>query len=445
MLRFLFLFCLSLLSFAPYAAAKEQPVYVLTLNGVIGPAYADYFKRGLNHANKDNAQLVILELNTPGGLLTTTREMVSDIIQSPVPVAIYVTPSGSHAASAGTFLLYAAHIAAMDEGTNVGAATPIQMGGDPLPRLPDQKKAKPERNKENNDTNLHRKAIEDTSAFIRGIAELRGRNADWAEDAVTQAKSITAKEALQKNVIDFIATNRTDLLKQIDGKNITLKNKETIHLSVHDAEIVVYAPDIRTQFMAIITDPNIAFILMTIGIYGLILEFYNPGSFIPGVIGAICLIIALFSMNVLAINSTGLILIVLGIAFMTGEVFMPSFGILGIGGILAFVFGAGILFDGESMPGIGIDWKVIGTMALIGVLLITVALTFLTKLLKKQLTTGIESMVAQPAEIIEWNQTKGRVRVQGEIWKAFSDKSLPYKHGDKATVAAVRDLSVKII
>ncbi len=294
---------------------SARPVHVLTMKAAVGPAMAGYLEGGIERAQKDNAQLLIVELDTPGGLLTTTRLMVQDIIESPVPIAVWVTPSGAHAASAGTFLVYASHIAAMDQGTNLGAATPIKMGSPMTPPSPAQEPADnpqqentEEGDKTDSETNkaaTDLKALEDTAAFIRGLAEMRGRNARWAEAAVIDAKSLTAREALEQNVIDMISDSREGLIMQVDGRKITLKDKTEITLSTENAAVKVFEPDWRTKILAMITDPNIAFILMTLGVYGLILEFYNPGTFIPGTIGAICLIIALYALNVLPVTAAG--------------------------------------------------------------------------------------------------------------------------------------------
>ncbi len=458
----LLLGCL-LLPAALRAQDSERPVYVLTMDGAIGPAFSGYLEKGLTKARQANAQLLVIELNTPGGLLSTTRDMATMIVEAPLPIAVWVTPSGAHAASAGTFILYAAHIAAMDEGTNVGAATPIQMGGqlknqlDETGEQQDARDAPAEKSGDNRDLQemlrdmmdpnaraAREKAIEDTAAFIRGLAELRGRNADWAEKSVTEADSITAAEALEINVIDLIALNRGELLNKIDGREIPIKNGEPVTLATADAPVTVYEPDWKTKLLTLITDPNVAIILMSIGVYGLILEFYNPGSLVPGTIGAIALILGLYAMNVMPINAAGLALMGLGMLFMIGEAFIPSFGIMGVAGVIAFVIGATVMFDMESMPGMALDYGIIWSIALFGLLMVGLIVYLTVKVYKKHTQTGAESMVGSTAEVTEWDGTKGRVRIQGEIWHAFSTNELELKENDEVLVSAVDGLDLKI-
>lgn len=448
---------------APILQAEEtekRPVYVLTMDGAIGPAFSGYLDAGLAKANAANSQLLIIELNTPGGLLSTTREMASSIVESKIPIAVWVTPSGAHAASAGTFVLYAAHIAAMDEGTNVGAATPIEMRGQ-LDETIEQKDTrgkktlKEQQDEENlkdmlrnmmdpNAKAMREKAIEDTAAFIRGLAELRGRNAEWAEKAVTEADSITAAEALEKKVIDLIAVNRAELLEKVNGKEIPIKNNDPVTLDTAHAPVVELKPDWKTKFLAMITDPNVALILMSIGVYGLILEFYNPGTMVAGTIGAICLILGLYAMNVLPINAAGAGLMLLGLVFMMAEAFIPSFGIMGFGGLAAFVIGATIMYDMESMPGMALDWGVVWGVAFFGALVIALVVYLTIKVYKQHVTTGPEGLIGDTGEIVEWKKNKGRIRVQGEIWTAFSEDDLELKKEEKVLVSAVDGLDLKI-
>jgi membrane-bound serine protease (ClpP class) len=414
------------------------------MDGAIGPAFTDYLKRGLKKSGDEGAQLLLIELDTPGGLLTSTRDMVSLITEAPLPVAVYVTPTGAHAASAGTFLLYASHIAAMDQGTNVGAATPVNMKtqlGDKPASKDEEKSAAEDRNAQA----LERKAMEDTLAFIRGLAELRGRNADFAADAVKEAKSLTASEALKENVIEYVAESRGDLLKQIDGKKVPLKSGRSVKLDTADAPVIDYAPDWRTTILSIMTDPNIAVILMSIGVYGLILEFYNPGSLIPGTIGAVCLIAGLFAMNVLPINAAGIVLILLGAGFIVAEMFVPSFGILGFCGLAAFVFGAAILVDTDGLLGIGLDHGVIAGLAVLGALIVGTCIWLTAKVIRKGETVGAESLIGEPAYVVEWNGISGRVRAQGEVWSAYSDMPLTPAAEEKLTVSRVDALKLKVI
>ena len=425
--------------------SAKRPVYVMTMNGAIGPAFSGYLEAGIAKAHAANAQLIIIELNTPGGLLTSTREMVADIIAAPVPIAVWVTPSGAHAASAGTFILYAAHIAAMDEGTNVGAATPIQMRGDANEQQ-DQIDFRRmfEDMTDPNAKAAREKAVADTAAFIRGLAEMRGRNAEWAEKAVTEADSITGREALEKGVIDVLATNRQELLSKINGKAITLKNEQIVTLTTDSAPVVAFRPDWKTRFLALITDPNIAMILMSIGVYGLILEFYNPGALFPGTIGAISLVIGLYSMNVLPINTAGAVLMILGIILIIAEAFMPSFGILGLGGLAAFIVGATIMFDTESMPGLTLDWGVLWGVAALGLLMVGLIVYMTIRVYKNQVQTGLESMIGKVAHVVEWSGKEGRVRIQGEVWHAYADDEMKLEKDEKVTIAKAEDLKLKI-
>lgn len=427
------------------AAGGTSPVYVLTIDGPINPGYFDYMKRGFKAAAEDGAQLILIRLNTPGGLLTTTRDMVSKILESDVPVAVYVTPQGAHAASAGTFLLYAAHIAAMNESTNVGAATPIQMGpsGPGMPGRPAENSKKDKKDSSPNQ-DLRRKSVEDTAAFIRALAEKRGRNAQWAQRAVTEADSLTANEALEKNVIDYLASSQAALLNHINGKILTLHDGRSVTLATKQARVEDYAPSPYTKMLAFLTDPNVTFILFMIGLYGIILEFYNPGVLIPGVIGAISLVLSLFAMNILPVNMTGVLLVLLGLAFIAAEAFIPSFGILGIGGAVAVVVGASMMFESGEMPGLSLDWGLVAGVVLLGLLMLALVGYMVMRSIRKEASTGIESMIGSYAQVESWSGSRGRVRVQGEVWNAYSDEEVKLNRGDHVLIAAANGLNLKI-
>jgi membrane-bound serine protease (ClpP class) len=410
-------------------------IYVLDISGPIGPALYNYMKKGFEQATKNQADLIVLELNTPGGLLTTTREMTTLILNSDVPVAVHVTPAGSHAASAGTFLVYASHIAAMAEGTNLGAATPIAMGA-PQEKNPKSKDEKPQA--------TDAKALEDTKAFIRGLAEMRGRNIQWAEKAVTEALSLTATEAKKQNVIEYVANSRDDLIKQIDGKKIKIRDDKSVTLDLKNAPIIDLKPDLKTQILTAITDPNIAMILISIGITGLTLEFYNPGTFVAGTIGVICLLLGFYAMNILPINMAGLFLILLAAGLILAEVFVPSFGILGIGGIIAFVLGSTMIFEGDAMPGLQLEWGVVAGIATTMLLIMIIFAVAIGRSVLKKSTTGTEAMIGEHALILEWQGKQGRVQIEGEIWQAVAETDYVLALGDKVKITRIDKLTATI-
>lgn len=328
-------------------AQDAAKAYLLEINGAIGPATSDYFTRGLAKAEKAQAELVVLRMDTPGGLDTSMRAINKAILSSSIPVVTYVAPDGARAASAGTYILYASHIAAMAPATNLGAATPVRIGG--IPGTGD-KDGKKDKGKDSNQDAMGRKAVNDAKAYIRGLAQKRGRNVAWAEKAVEKAESLSAKEALKLNVINLIATDIPDLMAQLNEYKVEVLNKEVI-LKTEGIEILALKPDWRNRLLNTVSNPNIAYILLLIGIYGLIFEFANPGFVVPGVVGAICLLLGLYALHVLPVSFAGAALLLLGIALMVAEAFVPSFGALGIGGVVAFVFGSLMLIDTEGIPG----------------------------------------------------------------------------------------------
>jgi membrane-bound serine protease (ClpP class) len=398
---------------APASAA--QRAVVLDVDGAIGPAIADYIVRELQTLSPDDVGLVVLRMNTPGGLDTSMRKIISAILASPVPVATFVAPSGARAASAGTYIAYASAIAAMAPGTNIGAATPVQLGGGSLlPGSGSDPKQKG-KNGESDDTET-RKIINDAVASIRSLATVNGRNVEWATDAVRSAVSLPASEALSLHVIDVIAKDVPDLLRQIDGRTVTVNGRPqrlaTVGLIVERAP-----PGWRTELFALVTDPDVAFILMLIGIYGIVLEFFNPGAVAPGLIGVISLLVSLYALAFIPINYAGAALVLIGIGLMIAEVHIGTFGALGVGGIAAFVIGALMMFP-ERAPGFALSAAVVIGAAIASAALILLMLAALLRSRKRPVVTGGEALIGAEGEVVTWQESEGRVRVQGELWLA---------------------------
>lgn len=431
------------------AGASPAAVVELSVSGAISPGTADYIVRGLEVADERHAELVVLKLDTPGGLDTSMRQIVKQIIASPVPVAAFVAPDGARAASAGTYILYACHIAAMAPATNLGAATPVAIGfGEPAPGKPaaskgtDEKaQGQPANQAPEPLSTLERKQINDASAYIRALAQLHGRNAEWAEQAVRAAVSLTADEALQRHVIDVVARDVPDLLHQIDSRKVTVLGAERV-LHTAGATVTAWQPDWRSRLLAVITDPSMAYILLLVGIYGLFFEFSHPGFVLPGVTGIIALLLALFAFQLLPINYAGLGLIILGIAFMIAEIFVSGFGVLGIGGVIAFVFGSVMLID-TGIPGYGIPWSVIAPVVVVSALLVFVVLRLALQARKRPVVSGRDELIGRFGEVLEGSEREGWASVQGENWHIRS--ALPLTRGQKILVVGVEGLLLDVI
>ena len=425
LLRCLFFLCVFFGMMQPLAHAERQAVErevpVLSIEGAIGPATADYVANGIVSAAEAGAPMVVIRMDTPGGLDTSMREIIRAIVNAPIPVVTYVSPSGGRAASAGAFILTASHVAAMAPGTNVGAATPVQLGAPaapaPEPKGEDNNKAGADKSTEpKTGSASEAKALNDAIAYIRSLAEMRGRNADWAEAAVRDAASLSAQAALAQNVIDIVARDSKDLLVQLDGRSVKLGGGE-VRLDTSNVVLSEVEPNWRTRLLSVITNPNIALILMMIGTYGLLFEFMNPGALYPGTIGAICLLVGLYALSVLPVNYAGIALILLGMALMAAEAFAPSFGILGIGGVIAFALGAAIMFD-TDVPEFRIALPVLGAVAVasLGASLLTTRLALKSRHAK--VVSGRDEMIGASARILDWEGASGHVHAHGERWRA---------------------------
>ena len=448
---------LSLLLICGARQATASEVWVVGLEGAIGPAYADYFIRALERGEEAGIDLLVLRLDTPGGLDKSMRDMIKVILASRVPVATYVAPNGSRAASAGTYIMYASHIAAMAPATNIGSSTPVSIGGEggspfPIPGAPDPggeegdgegteaEEAEDGTESEGapgdvpqSGTAMERKVVNDAVSYIKGLAELRGRNVEWAEATVREASNLTASAALEMNVIDIVADDLSALLADIDGRTVNAAGMDVV-IDTSDANVEFIEPDWRYELLGVITDPNVAYILLMIGIYGLILEFYNPGMGIGAVVGIICLLLGAFALQMLPINYAGLALLIVGIGLLAAEAFSPSFGVFGVGGVIAFVIGSIILMD-TDLPGYQISYPIIAAFAAVSVGVALFAVAAALRARRARSATGKESMIGGRAEVIDDFEGEGRVRAFGEVWQARGEE--PLEKGDRVEIVGV--------
>lgn len=434
---------------------------VLTLDGVVGPASADYLVRGIEDAAADGASAIVLRIDTPGGLDTSMRRIIRAIVASPVPVLSWVGPGGARAASAGTYIVMASHVASMAPGTNIGAATPVAIAGG-LPKRPapdddgrpgrtpagdaDGQTPEPPPGEDRRAplSTSERKAVNDAVAYLRSLAEMRGRNADWAESAVRDSASLAAGAALRAGVVDFIARDAENALEQADGKRVRVQGGERV-LDTAGLRADAREPDWRTRILAIIANPNVALILMMIGVYGLFFEFVSPGSFVPGTLGAISLIVGLYALAMLPLDFAGVALIVLGLALLITEAFVPSFGILGIGGVAALVIGAAIFVDVDGIPGYEVALPMVAAFGIVGLALALITARLAVGAFRRPVRAGEGALVGRTGEVLDWQRGAGHVHVEGERWYAEKMAGTPQlQPGERVSVDAVRGLTLVV-
>jgi len=459
---------LAMLVLGVAGSALAAPVLVLEVRDAIGPASASYMIRGMAKAAEAGAPLVVIRLDTPGGLDTSMRDIIQAVLASPVPVAVYVSPEGARAASAGTYILYAAHVAAMAPATTLGAATPVAIGmpgsaprRPQEPQQPQEPSQKPPTGSGANDPTkdgpsgaereapprapadaMTAKQVNDAAAFIRGLAQQRGRNAEWAERAVREAVSLTASEALRDKVVDLVATDVDDLLERIDGRRVKVQGRD-VTLATRGAAVQTLLPDWRQRLLSVIANPGFALILMMVGIYGLIFEFSSPGFGLPGTVGAICLLLALFALQLLPVNYVGLGLILLGMALMAAELFSPSFGVLGVGGVVAFVAGGLLLFD-RDVPGFGAPLYLIVGLALTSAAVVLLAGNMAMRAQRRPVLGGREGLIGARGVVLPTpaGETATWALVHGERWKVSADQAP--QPGQCVRVTAVHGLTLSV-
>lgn len=421
-------------------ASSTAIAVILDIDGAIGPAAAEYVHDGLDEARSRQAAVVVLRLDTPGGLSSSMREIIRDILESHIPVITYVSPSGARAASAGTYILYASHLAAMAPSTHLGAATPVQISGGGI--FGGEKKDDEKKDAKSPDakTAEEQKVLNDAIAYIRGLAQLRGRNAEWAEKAVREAATLTDTEAKDQHVIELIADNVADLLKQADGRTVKIGNRE-VTLKTSGLTAVPIAPNWRARILAIITNPTIAYLLLLAGLYGIMFEFISPGTYFPGVLGSIALLVGLYALNLLPVNYAGAGLLLLGIAMLVAEAFLPTFGVVGIGGIAAFILGSLFLFRGDA-PGFQLAWQAVAAAAAASAALLVIALGAVWRAHKRQVVIGDGALLADVGQVMYWSDGQGEVQVRGERWRAISTAEL--HAGQRVRIVERRNLTLAV-
>jgi membrane-bound serine protease (ClpP class) len=423
-----------------HVLADVDRVRLLDVSDAIGPAVADYVVRGIDAAEEAEEPLVILRLDTPGGLDASMRVIVQRILAAEIPVVTWVAPSGARAASAGTFIMYASHVAAMAPATNLGAATPVSIGATGTGKPPAEEGDDEAEGERKPGTAMERKAINDATAYIHGLAELRGRNVEWAERAVTEAASLSAEDAVQQNVVDLVVADLDGLLGALDGRVVEIKERE-VTLATDGLEVIEQVPDWRSELLAIITNPNVAYMLMLLGIYGIFFELANPGAIVPGVIGAIALVLALYAFHVLPVNYAGVALVLIGMAFMVAEVFMPSFGALGIGGLAAFVAGSIILLDTE-VAAFSLSLPLVIALALTSLAFMMFVTGLALRQRRRPVVSGREQLIGGVGEALEAFAGEGRVHAHGETWSARS--RVPVGAGQAVRITAIDGLVLEV-
>lgn len=438
-MRLVAFFAALVLAFSTVSARADGNVVVLEIKGGIGVATAEYILSGIEHAEAVGAELIIIEMDTPGGLMAPMRDMVQAILGSSVPVATYVSPAGARADSAGTYILLASHIAVMTPTTHLGAATPVSIGGDDAtPEDSDDEESGDDAPPSG--TAMERKVLNDAVAYIRGLAERYDRNVEWAEKAVREAATLTAREALDQNVVDFIAEDRAELLSLVDGYQVKV-NSEDVTIATSQVVVEEYEPDWRIKVLSVIANPEIVLLLGLIGLYGLMYEGWNPGAIVPGVVGVICLLLAAYALQVLPVNYAGLALIIVGLALMTAEAFAPSFGALGIGGIAAFAFGAIMMFD-TGIPGFGISITFVVTLVAIFALLFIWLIGYVLKMRKRGAVSGKDSIIGGIGTAMQDFSGEGVIWLEGESWTAQC--SVPIEKDQQVVVRALDGLILKV-